>query len=205
MSPNGVCPVSLSQALSTATTVSYYVGGSANSGTDYVALNGAVVIPAGATSIAVAVTPLNSTFVGTRTVVASLYSNANYAIATPSTATVTIASGGLLASISASQPNAQEGAPPQTGQFTVTLSQSFSSALTVNYTVDYNSSAQLGTDFVALSGTVVVNAGKEYKEVATNEIKAPATEGRPYNGSTPTFSGDLMFTRVEETLYCVGK
>jgi 3-phytase len=73
-------------------TVSYTTGGTASAGTDYAALAGSVVIPAGQASANVAVTPLDdSTPEGAETVTVTLTAQSTYTVGSPSSATVTIA------------------------------------------------------------------------------------------------------------------
>jgi subtilase family serine protease len=72
-------------------TVPYVVGGTATAGADYVALPGAVTIPAGAASAAIEVSPLDDTLVEpNETVVATISASAAYVIASgPGTVTIT--------------------------------------------------------------------------------------------------------------------
>jgi Calx-beta domain len=76
-----------------ALTANYTVGGTAIAGSDYAALPGSVVIPAGASSATIAVTPTNDTGVeSNETVVVTLKANTAYTVGSPSSATVTIVS-----------------------------------------------------------------------------------------------------------------
>src|SRR5690606_6861360 len=75
---DGQFVVTLSQASSHDTTVSYTVGGTAAAGSDFTALSGTVVIPAGETSAAIFVTVLDDNVVeGDETVVLTLDEVAN--------------------------------------------------------------------------------------------------------------------------------
>ena len=62
--PNpGVFTVSRTGSTTSALTVSYSVGGNATPGSDYTALSGTVVIPAGAASAPIVVTPIDDAIV----------------------------------------------------------------------------------------------------------------------------------------------
>ncbi len=73
-------------------TVTYTVGGSATNGTDYNALSGTVVIPAGQSSVTFTVTPVNDANAteGSETVELTLTDGAAYDLGSSVTATVTI-------------------------------------------------------------------------------------------------------------------
>jgi hypothetical protein len=72
--------------------VRYSIGGSAANATDYGTLSGSVTIPAGTSSAALTVNPIEDTVVeGSETVVLTLSADAAYLIGSPSSATVTIA------------------------------------------------------------------------------------------------------------------
>jgi hypothetical protein len=89
----GVFTVSRTGGTATALTVSYTVGGTATPGSDYTALGGSVTILAGSATATVTVTPVNDTQVeGEETVVLTLSAGAGYAVGTPGSATITIAS-----------------------------------------------------------------------------------------------------------------
>lgn len=87
----------------TALTVNYTIGGNAQNGIDYVSLSGAVVIPAGASSANVAVTPIEDAFgESDETVTLTLSANGAYTLGTPNSATVTIADNDSLGDITGS-------------------------------------------------------------------------------------------------------
>ena len=74
-------------------TVHYTVGGTATPASDYIALSGSVVIPAGANSATITVTPLDDALVeAAEKVIVTLSANAAYVVGSPKTATVTISS-----------------------------------------------------------------------------------------------------------------
>jgi serine protease len=73
-------------------TVSFSLSGTATSGVDYQLITGSVVIPAGAASATVTVTPIDDTLVeSAETVIATLQSGSGYDVGSPDNATVTIA------------------------------------------------------------------------------------------------------------------
>jgi gliding motility-associated-like protein len=107
---------------------------------------------------------------GAETVIITLNSTSNgsVTIGTPSSATVTIADGGDTSTVSivATVPDATESNltnPAVNGEFTITLSNPVSVAITVNYTVSGTAtpgaSSGNGNDYEALSGSVVIPAG----------------------------------------------
>jgi subtilase family serine protease len=74
-------------------TVKYQVGGSAVPGSDYGALPGTITIPAGTSSVAVAVGPVDDALVeSNETVVVTLMAGSGYAVGTPASAMVSIVS-----------------------------------------------------------------------------------------------------------------
>ena len=74
-----------------ALTVNYTVAGTATAGSDYAALTGTVVLPAGSATATMTVTPIDDLLVeGDETVVVTLSANAAYTVGTPASATVTI-------------------------------------------------------------------------------------------------------------------
>jgi CSLREA domain-containing protein len=80
------------QGTSGALTVKYSVGGTATAGGDYQALSGSVVIPDGAATATITVTPvLDDAVEGPETVVVTLLADAAYPLGVPTSATVTIA------------------------------------------------------------------------------------------------------------------
>jgi hypothetical protein len=83
--------VSLNGGNSAPVTVNYSVSGTAVSGTDYAALPGSIVIPAGALAADIIVSPLGDNLsANSATVALSLVASANYTATNPAAATVTI-------------------------------------------------------------------------------------------------------------------
>jgi hypothetical protein len=159
--------------------VRYTVSGTAVSGIDYVAVAGSVVIPAGSISTDIVVTPIdNLAAQRDKLVVLTLASSDRYTIGCPDSALVTILEddfSGQVVNVVASDPTALENAPSDTGTFTVMRSGSTSSALTVNYTA--SGTATSGSDYVALSGSVVIAAGLASAKISVNPLDDSVVDG----------------------------
>jgi len=164
---NGAFRISLpSGVLSTeATTVQYSVSGTATAGTDYTALSGTVTIPAGQNSVFVPVTVIDDQLIEqTETVVATLTSatSASFSFTATGNATVNIADNdNLAANLVLSITKTADAAEPATnGSFSINLPTGFTATepITVNYTV--SGTATAGTDYAALSGSVIIPAGQ---------------------------------------------
>jgi hypothetical protein len=95
----GVFTVTRTGDTTNALTVNFTVGGTAAAGSDYGAIGTSVVIPAGASSETITITPIaDGLNEGSETVILTLASGTGYTVGDPSTATVNIANytGGLL-------------------------------------------------------------------------------------------------------------
>jgi hypothetical protein len=157
--PNtGSFTVSRNGPTTDALSVAYNLTGTAGNGTDYSALASTVLIPVGQASATVTVTPTNDGAPEpAETVILTIATNALYTVGSPSAATVTITDNDLpTVNIEATDDSAAE-AGSATGTFTITRSGDLTAALTVNYTI--SGSAGNGTDYAALSGSVVIPAG----------------------------------------------
>jgi len=74
-------------------TVNYVVGGTATAGRDYVSLGSRITFPIGARTVIRTVTPINDTLQElNETVILRPYQSPNYAVGSPSRATVTVTS-----------------------------------------------------------------------------------------------------------------
>lgn len=159
-SNDGQFTVTQSKIASTDTVITYTIGGTATSGSDYTALSGTVTIPAGDTTAVIDVTVVGDSIVeADETVIVTLTGTNNSAITVgaPNAATVTITDNDTATvSIAANDASAAEtGSDP--GQFTVTQTKQSSTATVVNYAV--SGTATPGADYTALSGTVTIPAG----------------------------------------------
>ena len=89
----GTITVSRTGSTAASLTVYYTGGGTATMGIDRLSIPGRIVIPAGASSAAITITPIDDTLVeGNETVVLTLTANAAYTAGSPASATVTIIS-----------------------------------------------------------------------------------------------------------------
>jgi len=88
----GVFTISRTGSTSASLTVSFSVGGTATSGSDYTALGTSLTIPAGAASATVTISPIDDTASeSNETVTLTLTSGTGYTIGSPSSATVNLA------------------------------------------------------------------------------------------------------------------
>jgi hypothetical protein len=148
-------------ATSTPLKVVYDVIGAAKAGKDYVATEGSVTIPAGATSAPITITPLDDTTVeGTEDVTILLRADSAYRVVPSGSATAMIADDDTPAQLvrfAIDDPGATE-AGASTGRFTIMRDGSTAAPLTVAYTV--SGSAIAGKDYVPLAGSVTIPAGE---------------------------------------------
>ncbi|MEJ1222657.1 Calx-beta domain-containing protein [Sediminicola sp. 1XM1-17] len=181
-STTGTFTVSLSTANTTGVPiiVNYSISGSATNTTDYGTLSGSVSIPNAASSAVVVISPVNDVLVeGAEIVTLTLAAGSGYAVAASpnNTATVTIEDNdNYIATISATDATASE-AGPTTGTFTISLNTTniSGSPITVNYNV--SGSADSGTDFNALSGSVTIPNGAQTSTVTLNPLDDSLVEG----------------------------
>ena len=177
-------------------TVAYTVTGTATSGSDYTARSGNVTIDASQTSATITVPVLqdNDFSEGTETVIVTLTSDAAYTVGAPANATVEIADGTKPAvTVVKTTDGAEVG--PINGVFTVSrpAGETTNFALTVNYTVDGASIAASGSDYTALSGSVVIGVGQTQATVTVPVLQdtdfAEGTENVSLN-----LSADAAYT-----------
>jgi len=126
-----------------------------------VALGSSVVIPAGVTTVTKTVTPLQDILQElNETVVVTLVQHAAYAVGSPGSATVTLASDEVITqtvTVTATDAVATE-ASLKTGTFTFTRTGSTTSLLTVYFTV--SGTATAGKDYVSLGTSVIFPQGR---------------------------------------------
>ena len=159
-SDNGEFTITLSEASDKATVVNFAVTGTASAGSDYTTIASSVTFVAGQTTATINVNVVASDLLEeSETVIVTLTGTDDDDItvaSTGNTATVTITDPGTaLLSITANDSTASE--PSDDGQFTVTLSEAADQDTVVKYVV--TGTANGGTDFIALSGTVTIAAG----------------------------------------------
>ncbi|SIT06427.1 gliding motility-associated C-terminal domain-containing protein [Filimonas lacunae] len=183
-STNGSFLVGLAPGLtySQDVTVTYSVTGTATAGSDYTALTGTVVIPAGQNSVTVTVPVKDDNLAeGTETVIATITSAVatsgyNMHVNSPEkSATVTITDNeSKLISISKVADASEDGTA---GSFLISLASGVvaSEAITVNYTI--SGTATNGVDYATLSGTAVIPANSSSVTVAVTPYADMLTEG----------------------------
>lgn len=158
--------------------VSYTVGGTAVSGTDYTALPGSVTIPAGSATATVSIAPINDNVSEPlKTVVVTLAGTAAYLVeSTAASATASVYDDDTqIVTVAATDAVATEvdltvpGAKADTGTFVVTRSGDTTAALTVYYAFagTYNAGVMAlhGIDYEAMPGSVVIPAGKKQASI----------------------------------------
>jgi gliding motility-associated-like protein len=147
-------------------TVNYTIGGTATGGTDYSALNGSVIIPAGQNSVNVLVTVTDDQLIeGDETIILTITGGTATGLTfTPganASATMNLVdddNSNLNLVVNASTPDAAE--PATAGAFTISLESGKIPVedITVTYTIA--GTAIAGTDYSTLTGTVVIPAGR---------------------------------------------
>ncbi|PYI87333.1 MAG: hypothetical protein DME26_06490 [Verrucomicrobia bacterium] len=158
----GTFTVSRTSSSTSALTVNYTLAGIALNGTDYNLLPNSITIPAGASSAAVNVTPIDDMLVeGPETVILTLSADAAYAVGSPVSASLTIADNDSVptlptVTVMATDANASRVGPDQ-GVFTITRTGSTKSDLTVNYVL--GGVAVNGLDYNALGTSVTIPEG----------------------------------------------
>ena len=154
-------------------------GGNATEGSDYQSLPSSVAIPAGTRSATVTVRPLADTELeDPETVILALVPGSGYEIGSPDTATVTITDNPPLISVTltASDPDASEQGS-DSGEFTVLASRSAPpGGLTVNLGAP-SGSATAGTDYTALSSSVLIPAGASSAAIIVTPLPDSVAEG----------------------------
>lgn len=160
-SPAGSGTLLLTRTGSTASSLNVVLTwtGTATNGTDYASLPTSAVIPAGQSSVTLAVNPLNDALIeGPEDAIATIVSNAVYVRdASALTGTVTITDDDTpVVSLTVIDASASE-AGPDSGVFLVTRTGSTAAPLKVYYGM--SGTAYHGTDYAALTGEVTIPAG----------------------------------------------
>ena len=156
--------------------INYTVGGTAVSGSDYIALAGSVSIGNGQESAFITLNPINDSEVeaGLETVIVSLASDTGYIVGAPSSATVNIASEDV-AGISIDDVVVNEN--DATATFTVTLNANVPAGASVDYSTA-NNTATAGTDYTAESGTLTfLGLNNETQTIVVDIIEDAVAEG----------------------------
>ena len=156
------------------------MSGTAINGTDYNTLTNSVTFAAGSSTALININPVDdAAFEGNETVIVTLATATNYILGAAKSGTVTIADNDKpTITINATDINGGETLTGQTanpGQFTISRSGITTQALTVNYAVQ--GTATNGTDYDALTGSVVIPVGQSSVTVPINVKDDLITEG----------------------------
>src|SRR5213079_1666649 len=178
----GTFTISRTGDTSSALTVNYTLGGTAQNGTDYQPLGTSVTIAAGASSATVTVTPIDDSQVeGDETVVLTLASDAAYNIGSPASATITIADndgtpppGQPVLTLSAADPDASESGPDP-GVIRFHRTGDTSQAIQVSWT--FSGTAVNGVDYQQLPTTSPFPAGLADADLTITPIDDAEVEG----------------------------
>ena len=185
-------PVTVSGGTSTAeVVVSYAVGGTAESGSDYTAPSGMLTLAAGATSGTITVETLDDMVLDPgETLVVTLSGAATdgRSVTVAGTGTTTIRDSGMVTvSVSGPQAAVTEG---QMASFTVRLSGAVAEPVTVSYATA-DGTAKAGTDYTATNGTLTFSPG-----AALQQTVAVATAGDTLNEAEETFTVTLTSSNL---------
>ncbi len=165
---NGKFRVTQTAASSTATTLTYSVGGTATSGSDYIALTGSVTIPANQTTADIDVTVLNDGTVlePTETVIVTLTAvtagNSGITLGTTVDATMNLTDDDTATVTIAKITDGNENGPVN-GVFRVTQTAASSTATTLTYSV--GGTATSGSDYTTLTGSVTIPANQTTADI----------------------------------------
>ena len=142
-------------------TVYYSITGTATDGTDYSNIGSSIIIPIGASSATLQISPIDDvTIESSETATLTLSSNSGYVIGSPNSGTVTITdndSNGLpIVTLSATDGSASE-TPGDPGTFVFTRTGSTASGLVVYFTV--SGTATNGVDYPQATSPFLIPAG----------------------------------------------
>jgi Ca2+-binding RTX toxin-like protein len=168
-------------------TVTYSLTGTATNGTDYTTVANNVIFAAGSNTATVTLTPIDDTiFEGTETAILTLVNGTAYTLGTTTNATVSIADNDLqpTANLSATQTIVEGNTNPQNVTYTVTLSNTSTQAITVNYATA-DGTAKAGLDYTSTTGSLTFNPG-----VKTQVINIPILNDA-LNEANETFNINL--------------
>ena len=163
-------------ALSSPTTVSLSYGGSATLGVDYSGAATTVVIPAGATSASVSITPTADGVVeADETVIVTAGAGSGYTVGAPASATGTILNDDVpRASVSVAPASVAENSGTAL-VYTVTLDRPSNALVQVNYAL--SGTATAGTDYTAPASPLQIAAGQLSATVTVTPTDDTAVEG----------------------------
>jgi hypothetical protein len=162
----------LNEALDTSLTIDLTYSGNATQGTDYTVPGGTVVVPAGQTSMQLAIpTVTDNTVESDRTLTVTLAANPAYQIGNPKSVSVTLTSSVLpKLSISVSTTAVAQGGA---ATFVITASQAVVKDTSVNFSV--LGTAQPGQDYQPLVGAALLKAGQSQVTVVLQSLRTDVT------------------------------
>ncbi len=172
---NGGFVLTRTGATTNALTVFLSTGGSAASGTDFVALPDSVTFAIGQSSVSIPVAAMDdATIEGEETVIVSLTARETYRVAFPGTATVTMQDNDQEVWVHASDFEAAEPGS-DAGEFTVTRFGTTNTPLQVF--LNFSGAAGNGVDFAALPNSVTIPAGSLTAQVPVLPLDDVLVEG----------------------------
>ncbi len=222
--------ISLDEALGSALTIDLNYSGTAVQGSDYTLPGGLVQVPAGQTSLQVAIPTVTDNVVeDDRTLTVSLAANAAYTIGSQSSVSVNMTSSIVpVLTISVNASTVTQGGA---ASFVITASQPVVKTTSVNFTVE--GTAQPGQDYQPLVGAAQLQAGQSQVSVVLQSLRtdvtfeptdmivgqwptdvgqvfvkagAPATPGEPILSLTePDLTVSLQASAANRTLLKVGQ
>jgi hypothetical protein len=143
---------------------------SATSMSDYTHTEGTLVIPAGSLSAYIPVSIISDDAIEGDETLSLTLSNATGGVISQANATGTILNDDfLLLSVSNSSANEGNSGQNSTLTFAVTMNQTFSSDVTVDYRT-FDGSASSASDYTAASGSLIIPAGQTRAEIAITVI-----------------------------------
>jgi len=164
--------ISLNEALSTSLTIGLTYGGSATQGADYTLPGGVVTVPAGQTSLQLAIPTVTDNVVESdRTLTVALAASASYVIGKQNSVAVTLTSSVLpLLTISVNTASLAQGGA---ASFLITASQPVVKTTSVNFSVQ--GTAQPGQDYQPLVGAALLQAGQSQVTVVLQSLRSDVT------------------------------
>ena len=162
--------------------------GTAAAGSDFVTITTPVTIPAGQSSVIIAITPVNDSTPEPAETLTATITSGNYAISGLSSGTVTITDDEPFVSVTANDDFAREGG--ETASFTISRTGSTLSALPVFFTL--GGTAVNGTDFASIASPVSLPAGETTVQVIVSTLQDSAQES--YENVTLTLAANAFYT-----------
>lgn len=157
--------------LSQPLTVDYALSGSALQGTDYHKVPGQSVIPAGQTSVTVAIRPIDDVYGEVQqTIICQVRSSPSYRVVSPSSASINLNDNDIstlwVSTTDATATEAASGPGSDTAKYRIY--RGGSGALTARYTISGTGTS--GDDFTELSGTVAFATGDTTKDITITPL-----------------------------------